>query len=78
VLTQYVIPEVFCDKQYAFLAKDRCRWYISITFSSMSSRHVGGHHSQQIPFKNLFTQNPGFSRDRGPVQVYSLRLRLSY
>ncbi|HUJ89110.1 MAG TPA: carbohydrate porin [Syntrophorhabdales bacterium] len=25
-----------------------------------------------------YIQNPGFNRDRGPVQVYSLRLRLSY
>ena len=49
-----------------------------MTFSGMSSRRVGSRHSRQIPFKNLFTQDPGFNRDRGPVQVYSLRLRLSY
>ena len=25
-----------------------------------------------------YIQNPGYNRDRGPIQVYSLRLRLSY
>jgi carbohydrate-selective porin OprB len=25
-----------------------------------------------------FIQNPGYNRDRGPVEVYGLRLRLSY
>ncbi len=25
-----------------------------------------------------FNQNPGYNRDRGPVEVYGLRLHLSY
>lgn len=34
----YVIPEVFYDEQYAFLAKDTCWCYGSITFPGMSYR----------------------------------------